>query len=245
MKIIDLEIYDISLNGGNSGAYVMVLVEKGGERKIPILIGGSEAQYIAIELENMKPSRPLTHDLFKSTLTSFDMTVTEVVIFDYKEGVFFAKIMVTDGEKIVEVDSRSSDAVAIAVRFRAPIRCYESVLKTTGITPAEEAELNQAEEEEEFEEFVDEFDDDDDHVDENEDDDEFEGFEQDLEVKEIVDEESSSIEDVKGVVDMIDEDLKKRKILELQKNLNEAIRNEDYESASQIRDNIEKINSES
>ena len=82
MKKIDLEIFDISLNGGNSGAYVMVLMEKGGNRKIPILIGGFEAQYIAIELENMKPSRPLTHDLFKSTLSSFELNVTEVVIID-------------------------------------------------------------------------------------------------------------------------------------------------------------------
>ena len=78
MKKIVLEIFDISHSGTNSGAYAMVLVEKGGNRKIPIIIGSSEAQAIAIELENMKPSRPLTHDLYKNTLTSFNMTVTEV-----------------------------------------------------------------------------------------------------------------------------------------------------------------------
>lgn len=229
MKKIDLEIFDISLNGGNSGAYVMVLMEKGGNRKIPILIGGFEAQYIAIELENMKPSRPLTHDLFKSTLSSFDLNVTEVVIIDYKEGVFFAKIVVTDGEKIVEVDSRSSDAVAIAVRFRAPIRCYEAVLEATGITPEEEAEINRDETE----------------LDEEEQDvEDDEALSLNLETTEVDEDQSSKNEDDVESAVKFDEDFKKRNILELKKNLNDAIRNEDYESASKIRDKIDKINSD-
>ena len=138
MKKIVLEIFDISHSGTNSGAYAMVLVEKGGNRKIPIIIGSSEAQAIAIELENMKPSRPLTHDLFKNTLTSFNMTVTEVLIYNYNEGIFFAKVIVTDGERIIEIDSRSSDAVAIAVRFRVPIKCYETILQSMGIDPSDE-----------------------------------------------------------------------------------------------------------
>ena len=138
MKKIDLEIFDISHSGTNSGAYAMVLVEKGGNRKIPIIIGSSEAQAIAIELENMKPSRPLTHDLYKNTLTSFNMTVTEVLIYNYNEGIFFAKVIVTDGERIIEIDSRSSDAVAIAVRFRIPIKCYETILQSMGIDPSDE-----------------------------------------------------------------------------------------------------------
>tara|TARA_B100000780_G_C21126031_1_gene456936 strand:- start:2388 stop:3083 length:696 start_codon:yes stop_codon:yes gene_type:complete len=227
MKKIDLEIFDISLNGGNSGAYVMVLMEKGGNRKIPILIGGFEAQYIAIELENMKPSRPLTHDLFKSTLTAFDMNVTEVVIFDYKEGVFFARIVVTDGDKVVEIDSRSSDAVAIAVRFRAPIKCYESVLEATGITPEEEAEINKEEAELGVEELATD-------DDENEDLD----FGQILKISD-VDEDQE--EDKESEV-VWNEDLKREKILELTKNLTIAIGNEDYELASKIRDKIEQIN---
>jgi len=140
MKKIDLEIFDISHSGTNSGAYAMVLVEKGGNRKIPIIIGSSEAQAIAIELENMKPSRPLTHDLYKSTLTSFNMTVNEVLIYNYNEGIFFAKVIVTDGERIIEIDSRSSDAVAIAVRFRVPIRCYETILQSMGIDPSEDSQ---------------------------------------------------------------------------------------------------------
>ena len=139
MKKIDLEIFDISHSGTNSGAYAMVLVEKGGNRKIPIIIGSSEAQAIAIELENMKPSRPLTHDLYKNTLTSFNMTVTEVLIYNYNEGIFFAKVIVTDGERIIEIDSRSSDAVAIAVRFRIPIKCDETILQTMGIDPSEDS----------------------------------------------------------------------------------------------------------
>jgi len=139
MKKIDLEIFDISHSGTNSGAYAMVLVEKEGNRKIPIIIGSSEAQAIAIELENMKPSRPLTHDLYKNTLTSFNMTVTEVLIYNYNEGIFFAKVIVTDGERIIEIDSRSSDAVAIAVRFRIPIKCDETILQTMGIDPSEDS----------------------------------------------------------------------------------------------------------
>ena len=229
MKKIDLEIFDISLNGGNSGAYVMVLMEKGGNRKIPILIGGFEAQYIAIELENMKPSRPLTHDLFKSTLSSFGMNVTEVVIFDYKEGVFFAKIIVTDGEKVVEVDSRSSDAVAIAVRFRAPIRCYETVIEATGITPEEEAEINREEAELDKEEQ------------DVEDD---TALTPNLKISELDEDKSSNKEDVIESKGKFDEDFKRKNIIELKKNLKDAINNEDYESASKIRDKIEKINSD-
>jgi len=140
MKKIDLEIFDISHSGTNSGAYAMVLVEKGGNRKIPIIIGSSEAQAIAIELENMKPSRPLTHDLYMNTLTAFNMTVNEVLIYNYNEGIFFAKVIVTDGERIIEIDSRSSDAVAIAVRFRVPIRCYETILQSMGIDPSEDSQ---------------------------------------------------------------------------------------------------------
>lgn len=227
MKKIDLEIFDISLNGGNSGAYVMVLMEKGGNRKIPILIGGFEAQYIAIELENMKPSRPLTHDLFKSTLLSFDMNVTEVVIFDYKEGVFFAKIVVTDGEKVVEVDSRSSDAVAIAVRFRAPIRCYETVIETTGITPEEEAEINR--DEAELEKEIQDVEDD-------------KALNPKLNISELDEDTSSNKEDVEESDGKFAEDLRRKNMIELKKNLKEAIHNEDYESASKIRDKIDKMN---
>jgi bifunctional DNase/RNase len=154
------------------------------------------------------------------------------VIIDYKEGVFFAKIVVTDGEKIVEVDSRSSDAVAIAVRFRAPIRCYEAVLEATGITPEEEAEINRDETELE-EQDLDEHDVEDD-----------EALSLNLETTEVDEDQSSKNEDDVESAVKFDEDFKKRNILELKKNLNDAIRNEDYESASKIRDKIDKINSD-
>jgi bifunctional DNase/RNase len=140
MKKVDLEILDIALSGSSSGAYALVLGEVNGRRKLPIVIGGAEAQSIAIELENMKPSRPLTHDLMKNALTAFGMEVTEVLIHKMVEGVFYAQITVTDGLREEYIDSRSSDAVAIGVRFGCPLRCSEEVLRMAGIDPDGEGE---------------------------------------------------------------------------------------------------------
>ena len=133
MKKIDLEILDIALSGSSSGAYALVLGEVKGKRKLPIVIGGAEAQSIAIELENMRPSRPLTHDLMKNTLSVFGMEVTEVLIHKMAEGIFYAQLSVTDGIREEQIDSRSSDAVAIAVRFGCPIRCSEQVMEAAGV----------------------------------------------------------------------------------------------------------------
>jgi bifunctional DNase/RNase len=133
MKKIDLEILDIALSGSSSGAYALVLGEVKGKRKLPIVIGGAEAQSIAIELENMRPSRPLTHDLMKNTLSAFGMEVTEVLIHKMTEGIFYAQMTVTDGIREEFIDSRSSDAVAIAVRFGCPIRCSEQVMDAAGV----------------------------------------------------------------------------------------------------------------
>lgn len=133
MANIDLEILDIALSGSSSGAYALVLGEVKGKRKLPIVIGGAEAQSIAIEMENMRPSRPLTHDLFRNTLTVFGMEVTEVVIHKMSEGIFYAQLVVTDGIREERIDSRSSDAVAIAVRFGCPIRCSAQVMKAAGV----------------------------------------------------------------------------------------------------------------
>jgi bifunctional DNase/RNase len=140
MKKVDLEILDIALSGSSSGAYALVLGEVNGRRKLPIVIGGAEAQSIAIELENMKPSRPLTHDLMKNALTAFGMEVTEVLIHKMVEGVFYAQITVTDGLREEYIDSRSSDAVAIGVRFGCPLRCSEEVLRIAGVDPDGEGE---------------------------------------------------------------------------------------------------------
>lgn len=133
MSHIDLEIVDIALSGSSSGAYALVLGEVKGKRKLPIVIGGAEAQAIAIELENMRPSRPLTHDLMKNTLTVFGMEVTSVLIHKMVEGIFYAQIVVGDGIREEQIDARSSDAVAIAVRFGCPIRCSQQVMNEAGV----------------------------------------------------------------------------------------------------------------
>ena len=133
MKKIDLEILDIALSGSSSGAYALVLGEVNGTRKLPIVIGGAEAQSIAIELENMRPSRPLTHDLMKNTMSAFGMEVTEVFIHKMVEGIFYAQLTITDGIREEHIDSRSSDAVAIAVRFGCPIRCSSQVMEEAGL----------------------------------------------------------------------------------------------------------------
>ena len=137
MKKVDLEIHDISLTGSSSGAYTMVMGVVGGAARIPVVIGGAEAQSIALELENMKSSRPLTHDMYKSTLVAFGMKVDEVLVYKFEEGIFYAKVIVSNGKTTEEIDSRISDAVGVAVRFRAPVRCYESIVKQAGINPQE------------------------------------------------------------------------------------------------------------
>lgn len=145
-----MEIVDIALSGSSSGAYAMVLGEVGGSRKLPIVIGGSEAQAIAIEMEKMKASRPLTHDLFRNAFEVFGLKVTEVLIYNMVEGIFYAKLICSDGVREEEVDARPSDGVALAYRFNAPIRCYESVLDAAGIR-SEDLERDEDFEEEEEE----------------------------------------------------------------------------------------------
>ncbi|MBL7911154.1 MAG: bifunctional nuclease family protein [Bacteroidia bacterium] len=133
MKKVRLEIVGLSYSQTQSGAYALVLGETTGSRRLPIIIGGFEAQAIAIELEKMSPSRPLTHDLFKTFSQTFDITVTEVLIYNLVEGIFYAKLLCNDGTKEVEIDARTSDAIAIAVRFKCPISTYEFILKSAGI----------------------------------------------------------------------------------------------------------------
>ena len=145
MEKIELEISDITPSGSTSGAYALVLSESEGARKLPIVIGGHEAQAIAIELEKMTPSRPLTHDLFKSFAHSFSIAVEEVIIYNLIEGIFFAKIIANLDGKKAEIDSRTSDAVALAVRFNCPIYCYDFILDSAGVN-AEEAEEGMSEE---------------------------------------------------------------------------------------------------
>lgn len=131
---IELQIADIAPSGSTSGAYAMVLAETEGSRRLPIVIGGAEAQAIAIELEKMTPSRPLTHDLFRSLSNAFAIDIEEVLIYNLVEGIFFAKLVANLGGRTAEIDARTSDAVAIAVRFNCPIYCYEFILDTAGVS---------------------------------------------------------------------------------------------------------------
>lgn len=133
MKKVKLEIVGLSYSQTQTGAYALVLGEAKGKRRLPIIIGGFEAQAIAIELEKMTPSRPLTHDLFRSLAKGFDININEVIIYNLVEGIFFAKLMCVDGSKEVEIDARTSDAIALAVRFNCPINTYEFILSQAGI----------------------------------------------------------------------------------------------------------------
>jgi uncharacterized protein len=138
MEKIKLEILGISYSQSQSGAYALILGENGEKRRLPIIIGSFEAQAIAIELEKMKPSRPLTHDLLKNFAQTFNILVKEVIIYKFSEGIFYSKLICFDGIKEVEIDSRTSDAVAIAVRFKCPIYTYETILSAAGIVLQDE-----------------------------------------------------------------------------------------------------------
>jgi len=188
MRKVAMEIVNIEPSGSSSGAYVMVLAEKEGPRKLSIVIGETEAQSIAIELEKMRASRPLTHDLFKSALTGFGLKLTEVVIQNVVEGIFYSNLVITDGDRVNEVDARPSDAVALAYRFECPIYCEEAVLAEVGINP------------------------------------------EDVEVEFDFDDDISSEEEAP----------KQKSLSDLQAELDEALDREDYERASQLRDEIER-----
>lgn len=142
MKKVRLEIVGLSYSQTQSGAYALVLGESSGSRRLPIIIGGFEAQAIAIELEKMSPSRPLTHDLFKAFAQTFDINVTEVLIYNLVEGIFYAKLICTDGSREVEIDARTSDAIALAVRFNCEIYTYEFILKSAGIVLDDDIEVS-------------------------------------------------------------------------------------------------------
>ena len=134
MKRIKLKVMGISYSQTQSGAYALLLIEENGDRRIPIIIGGFEAQAIVIKLENLEPPRPLTHDLIKKIADQFDITIIEVVIYKLEEGVFFSKLVCNNGEKEYSIDSRTSDAVAIALRFGCPIYIHEDILEKAQLT---------------------------------------------------------------------------------------------------------------
>ena len=137
MDLIQMKVRGISYSETQTGAYALILNEEKGERKLPIIIGGFEAQSIAIALEQeVKPSRPLTHDLFKSFGERFNINVKQVIIHKLVDGIFFSSI-ICERDKIEEIiDARTSDAIALALRFEAPIYAYDSILKKAGFTAA-------------------------------------------------------------------------------------------------------------
>jgi bifunctional DNase/RNase len=150
MDKIELKVVGLSYSQTQTGAYALILKEKSGNRRLPIIIGGAEAQAIAIPLEKMTPSRPLTHDLFKSFLDSFAIELDEVIIYNLVEGIFFAKIVCRQNGKSLEIDARSSDAVAIALRCEKPIYTHDFILGSAGIIIDEDEESSEIEDLEDF-----------------------------------------------------------------------------------------------
>lgn len=195
MEKIELKIIGLSYSQTQSGAYALVLAEKNGSRRLPIIIGGFEAQSIAIELEKMKPSRPLTHDLFKSFVEAFNVEIKEVLIYNLVEGVFYAKIVCDRQGEIVEIDARTSDAIAIGIRANCPVYSFEHILSSAGIQLEDEMEAEGTEE--------------------------------------VQDAPAASKDE---------NSLSSASISELEALLEEAIGREDYERASEIRDELNKRN---
>ena len=133
MKKIELEIVALSHSITQSNSYAVVLGEVNGLRRLPIVIGGFEAQAIAVALEKMKPTRPLTHDLMKNFMLAFNVELHEVIISDLQEGIFYSKLLCSNEADTVEIDSRTSDALALAVRFGCPIYIYENIFDIAGV----------------------------------------------------------------------------------------------------------------
>lgn len=138
-----MEILGLSTSPSSGGAYALILSEASGSRRLPIVIGSYEAQAIALELENIKPPRPMTHDLLKNLILSFDTSVKHVYINDLEEGTFYAQIVYERDGKTVELDARPSDAIALSVRFGTPIYVNEEILEEAGINTDPEAEVEQ------------------------------------------------------------------------------------------------------
>jgi bifunctional DNase/RNase len=152
MKKIPLEIIALSHSVTQSHSFAVVLGEVDGTRRLPIVIGGFEAQAIAVALDNMKPSRPLTHDLMKTICDTFSVELDHVFISKLKDGIFFSTLIFTNGEQSYELDSRTSDALALAVRFECPIFVAETILQEAGV----DAELGEEQNESELEEKIEE-----------------------------------------------------------------------------------------
>jgi hypothetical protein len=197
MSRIRLNVLGISYSQTQTGAYALVLAEEKGKRRIPIIVGGFEAQAIAIQLEGLKPPRPLTHDLFYNFARTFDIDLLEVTIHKLEEGVFHSKLTCNDGTSTVEIDTRTSDAIALALRFKCPIYTTPEIIDRAGIVLDFEQESPDYEEKAESRPV---------------------DIEEDLS--------STNLSDMN--------------IIDLNKILDQAITDEDYEKASRIRDEINR-----
>lgn len=133
MNKIKLEVLGLTYSQTQNNAYALILKESEGRRRLPIIIGGFEAQSIAIQIEKIKYSRPLTHDLFKNLATSFSIDISEVIIYRLEEGVFYSHLICSGNGTTIEIDARTSDAVSIALRFGCPIYTYEEIMQTAAI----------------------------------------------------------------------------------------------------------------
>ena len=200
MSKIRLNVLGISYSQTQTGAYALVLAEEEGKRRIPIIVGGFEAQAIAIQLEGLKPPRPLTHDLFLNFSKTFKIDLIEVTIYKLEEGVFFAKLTCDDGKNIVEIDARTSDAIALALRFKCPIFTTEEIMQRAGIILDFDKES----------------------------------------AKKSATEHVPQEKDIKVENKPQSDELKSIRIPELKSMLEEAVRDENYERASLIRDEINR-----
>ncbi|WP_446786128.1 bifunctional nuclease family protein [Macellibacteroides fermentans] len=201
---IKLRVQGLTNSQVQSGAYALILAEEDGKRRIPVIVGTPEAQSIAIALEYITPPRPLTHDLFVSFATAFDIKLKEVYIYKFEEGIFYSELLFTDGKREVPVDSRTSDAIAIALRAKCDIYVSESIMIEAGVVLDEDVDDN----------ADDDFDDDDDLM--------------TMEPDEITDEES-----LKRWLGLIEDE-------ELNKRLEEAVQEENYEHAKMYQDEIRR-----
>ncbi len=205
MSLVRLNIKGISYSQTQNGAYALILSEVEGERKLPIVIGAFEAQSIAIALEKeIKPPRPLTHDLFKNFADRFEIVVKQVIIHKLVDGVFYSSL-ICERDKIEEIiDARTSDAIALALRFQAPIFTYKNILDKAGIYLKGDKQEEEQEEQEKEDIIVDEL------------------FSNEIEIQSDA------------------PDYKKLSLNELNNMLDQAVKNEDYEKAARIRDEISK-----
>jgi uncharacterized protein len=211
MSKVQLEILGLSASQASNGAYALLFKEVGGTRRMAIVIGAPEAQAIAVEMEGIKPQRPMTHDLLKNIVEQFNSTITEVNIVDMKDNTYYATLVI-DGIN-EDVDARPSDAIALAVRFNAPIYINESIINETGFYPENSTDINDFSDDEDDNDIMDT-------------------------LKQTASDEKNEKEEDEDI-----DTTNLPKLEALMINLNKAIKAEDYELAAQLRDEIKKLNS--